>query len=75
MPQEQREAVREEWAKAAGQRGHEPRSVAPEIKKSTFIFCPKRLLFARGSWKAHYRPIIDPWLLVYVNFNGSGSPR
>lgn len=63
MPKEEREALRGEWAKAAGEGRHQPSSVAPEIKKRTFIFCPNRLLFAR-SWKAQYRPIIDPWLLV-----------
>lgn len=41
-------------------------SATPEVKKSTLVYFLflNRLLLARGSWKAHYRPVIDPWLLV-----------
>lgn len=35
----------------SGEGGHQTPSVAPESKKSTFIFCPNRLLFAREVGK------------------------
>lgn len=64
----------EEWAEALGGRGPTG-PVAPEIKKALSFFSPKQATFCQGSWKAHYKPVIDPRLLVEVNFDGSGFPR
>lgn len=28
--------------------------------RKALSFFPNRLVFARGSWKAHYKPVVDP---------------
>ena len=45
-------------------RGNHTSSVGQRSWKALSFFSPNRLIFARGNWKAHCRPVIDPLLLV-----------
>lgn len=55
----------EEWAGTAGREEGHTVSVAPEIKKTAFIYFsfPNRQLFVREHKRGHDRPAIDPRLV------------
>jgi hypothetical protein len=56
------EVMSDTKAEATGKKGVTLTLWYQEIKKSTFIYFLflNRILYARASWKAHYRPVIDP---------------